>query len=175
MGRGDVESGFYRGAAVYRSAPGTSYMLLYTGLGMMSVGNGFFKPNRSSMVGQLYPSRDKRLDAAYTIFYMGINVGGMLGPFVCGLVGNTKNPDDFKYAFPDQMKGNIYLSFSRSSENDYMMQVRDDGIGIPKHITIETASSLGLQLVDMLSKQIGGTIEVTSGKGTTFSIRFKAF
>ncbi|MEO6914893.1 MAG: peptide MFS transporter [Chitinophagaceae bacterium] len=86
-------------SSIYKSDPGTSSILFYTGLGMMIVGNGFFKPNISSMVGQLYPSRDKRLDAAYTIFYMGINVGGMLGPFVCGLVGNTKNPDDFKYAF----------------------------------------------------------------------------
>lgn len=86
-------------ASVYKSAPDTSTILFYTGLGIMIVGNGFFKPNISSMVGQLYPARDKRLDAAYTIFYMGINVGGMLGPFVCGLVGNTKNPDDFKWAF----------------------------------------------------------------------------
>ena len=51
------------------------------------------------MVGQLYAPGDKRTDAAYTIFYMGINVGGMIGPFICGLVGNTGNPDDFKWAF----------------------------------------------------------------------------
>lgn len=86
-------------SSLYKSAPETSSFLFYIGLGVMIVGNGFFKPNISSMVGQLYPPRDKRLDAAYTIFYMGINVGGMLGPFVCGLVGNTGNPDDFKWAF----------------------------------------------------------------------------
>jgi POT family proton-dependent oligopeptide transporter len=86
-------------ASIYKSAPETSTLLFYTGLGIMIIGNGFFKPNISSMVGQLYPARDKRLDAAYTIFYMGINIGGMLGPFICGLVGNTKDPDDFKWAF----------------------------------------------------------------------------
>ena len=59
----------------------------------------FFKPNISSLVGQLYPRGDRRIDAAYTIFYMGINVGGALGPFVCGLVGDTDNPADFKWAF----------------------------------------------------------------------------
>ena len=79
--------------------PELSRLLFYTGLGIMIAGNGFFKPNISSMVGQLYPSQDKRLDPAYTIFYMGINVGGMLGPFICGLVGNTGNPADFKWAF----------------------------------------------------------------------------
>lgn len=86
-------------SSLYKTSPDTSSMLFYTGLGIMIMGNGFFKPNISSMVGQLYPDRDKRLDAAYTIFYMGINVGGMVGPFICGLVGNTGNPDDFKWAF----------------------------------------------------------------------------
>ena len=65
----------------------------------MIAGNGFFKPNISSLVGQLYPKNDKRIDPAYTIFYMGINVGGALGPFICGLVGDTGDPADFKWAF----------------------------------------------------------------------------
>jgi POT family proton-dependent oligopeptide transporter len=86
-------------SSVYKTSPELSSILFYSGLGVMIVGNGFFKPNISSMVGQLYPARDKRLDAAYTIFYMGINTGGMLGPFICGLVGNTGNPADFKWAF----------------------------------------------------------------------------
>ncbi len=86
-------------SSLYKTSPDTSSLLFYIGLGVMIMGNGFFKPNISSMVGQLYPGGDKRLDAAYTIFYMGINVGGMVGPFVCGLVGNTGNPDDFKWAF----------------------------------------------------------------------------
>jgi MFS family permease len=65
----------------------------------MISGNGFFKPNISALVGQLYPKHDRRIDPAYTIFYLGINVGGALGPFVCGLVGDTGNPADFKWAF----------------------------------------------------------------------------
>jgi POT family proton-dependent oligopeptide transporter len=86
-------------ASLYKSAPGISSILFFTGLGLMIAGNGFFKPNISSMVGQLYPKGDRRIDAAYTIFYMGINVGGAIGPFVCGLVGDTGNPADFKWAF----------------------------------------------------------------------------
>ncbi|MGZ8557458.1 MAG: peptide MFS transporter [Chitinophagaceae bacterium] len=76
-----------------------STLLFFSGLGFMIAGNGFFKPNISSLVGQLYPKGDRRIDAAYTIFYMGINVGGALGPLVCGLVGDTGNPADFKWAF----------------------------------------------------------------------------
>jgi POT family proton-dependent oligopeptide transporter len=85
--------------SLYQSAPGLSAFFFFTGLGFMITGNGFFKPNISSMVGQLYPKGDRRIDPAYTIFYMGINVGGALGPFVCGLVGDTGNPADFKWAF----------------------------------------------------------------------------
>ena len=76
-----------------------SAILFYSGLGCMIAGNGFFKPNISSLVGQLYPRGDKRIDSAYTIFYMGINTGGALGPFVCGFFGDTGNPADFKWAF----------------------------------------------------------------------------
>jgi proton-dependent oligopeptide transporter, POT family len=84
---------------VYHSAPQLSTMLFFSGLGFMIAGNGFFKPNISIMVGQLYPKGDRRKDAAYTIFYMGINTGGALGPFVCGFFGDTGNPADFRWAF----------------------------------------------------------------------------
>lgn len=83
----------------YQSAPELSSILFFAGLGFMIAGNGFFKPNISALVGQMYPKGDSRIDSAYTIFYMGINVGGALGPFICGLVGDTGNPADFKWAF----------------------------------------------------------------------------
>ncbi|MBB6498303.1 peptide MFS transporter [Pedobacter cryoconitis] len=86
-------------ASLYHTMPDISTFLFFTGLGFMISGNGFFKPNISSMVGQLYPKNDRRIDAAYTIFYMGINVGGALGPFICGFFGDTGNPADFKWAF----------------------------------------------------------------------------
>ena len=61
--------------------------LLHLGLGLLIVGNGFFKPNISTMVGTLYPQGDPRRDGAYTIFYMGINLGAFLSPLVCGYLG----------------------------------------------------------------------------------------
>jgi proton-dependent oligopeptide transporter, POT family len=85
--------------SVYNSSPGLSTILFFSGLGFMVAGNGFFKPNISSLVGQLYKANDTRKDSAYTIFYMGINVGGMMGPLVCGFFGDTGNPADFKWAF----------------------------------------------------------------------------
>ena len=85
--------------STYASSPDLSSLLFFSGLGLMIAGNGFFKPNISSLVGQLYPKNDRRIDPAYTIFYMGINVGGAVGPFICGLVGDTGDPADFKWAF----------------------------------------------------------------------------
>jgi len=76
-----------------------STFLLFLGLGLMIVGNGFFKPNISAMVGSLYSPTDRRRDSAYTIFYMGINIGAFLGNLITSVLGDTGNPDDFKWAF----------------------------------------------------------------------------
>jgi len=59
----------------------------YLGLALMILGNGMFKPNISSMVGNLYPDNSSKKDAAYTIFYMGINAGAFLGMLLCGYIG----------------------------------------------------------------------------------------
>lgn len=59
----------------------------YAGLVFIIIGNGLFKPNISSMVGQLYKNNEQKKDAAYTIFYMGINSGAFLGILLCGYIG----------------------------------------------------------------------------------------
>lgn len=73
--------------------------LMFSGLGFLIFGNGFFKPNISTMVGQLYKPEDKRKDSAYTIFYMGVNTGSFFAPIVCGILGDTGHPADFKWGF----------------------------------------------------------------------------
>jgi POT family proton-dependent oligopeptide transporter len=65
--------------------------LLNLALGLVILGNGFFKPNISTMVGQLYPQGDSRRDSAYTIFYMGINLGAFVAPLACGYLGESPN------------------------------------------------------------------------------------
>ncbi len=64
-----------------------SHTTFYVGLTLLVVGNGFFKPNISSMVGQLYADQSEKKDSAYTIFYMGINSGAFLGILFCGYIG----------------------------------------------------------------------------------------
>jgi POT family proton-dependent oligopeptide transporter len=64
-------------------------LLLYAGLGMIILGNGFLKPNISAIVGGLYDKDDPRKDSAFTIFYMGINAGALLAPLVAGYLGES--------------------------------------------------------------------------------------
>lgn len=68
---------------------GFAINIFWLALSFIIVGSGFLKANISVIVGQLYPRTDVRRDAAYTIFYMGINVGAALGSFLCGLIGQT--------------------------------------------------------------------------------------
>lgn len=67
----------------------------FTGLALITIGNGFFKPSASSMVGDLYDVGDKRKDSAYTIFYMVFNGGAFMAPIVCGYL----NTNAYKYGF----------------------------------------------------------------------------
>lgn len=64
-------------------------MSFYLGMGFIVVGNGFFKPNISSIVGNLYAPSDPRRDAGFSMFYMGINIGAFLGSLLCGWIGQT--------------------------------------------------------------------------------------
>ncbi len=75
-----VEKGGFESGAE-RSSFYVTIMLL--ALCMISVGNGFFKPNISTMVGELYAQGDKRRDAGFTIFYMGINLGSLFSQLLC--------------------------------------------------------------------------------------------
>lgn len=66
-----------------------SEYIFYLALGLLIMGNGFFKPNISTMVGGLYKQGDVRRDAGFTIFYLGINIGAFIAPLICGWLGDT--------------------------------------------------------------------------------------
>lgn len=60
---------------------------LFAGLALIVIGNGFFKPNISALVGDLYEQNDARRDGGFTLFYMGINIGAFIAPFITGYFG----------------------------------------------------------------------------------------
>lgn len=64
-------------------------LAFFLALAFIVVGNGFFKPNISTFVGTLYEDGDPKKDSGFTIFYMGINIGGFVAPLLCGWLGAT--------------------------------------------------------------------------------------
>ena len=108
-----------------------AHWLMYGGLGFLILGNGCFKPTVSSLVGQLYEPGDKRLDAAYTIFYMGVNVGSFAAPLICGYLGDTGDPHDFKWGF---LAAGIMTLFTvvlfETQKNKYLFSPSGEAIGI---------------------------------------------
>ena len=90
----------FTSANVFSSNLDLARTILYVALGFIILGNGFFKPNISSMVGSLYPKAEKnKLDTAFTIFYMGINVGAFLGQFICPMLGDVVSSDGVRDVF----------------------------------------------------------------------------
>ncbi|RZJ54743.1 MAG: MFS transporter [Flavobacterium sp.] len=82
----------FTSGSIFEANLGLAKIVMYSGLGVIVFGNGFFKPNISSMVGSLYPKQEKtKLDTAFTIFYMGINIGAFLGQSICPLLGDVKD------------------------------------------------------------------------------------
>lgn len=79
-----AKGGFEAGA----DRNGLTVMIMLIALSLISVGNGFFKPNISTIVGTLYEQGDRRRDAGFTIFYMGINLGSVLGQFFCPILAD---------------------------------------------------------------------------------------
>ncbi|MBK6838568.1 MAG: peptide MFS transporter [Bacteroidetes bacterium] len=106
---------------------------MWIGLTFLIVGNGFFKPNISTMVGQLYPKNDSRIDGAFTIFYMGINMGAFFSPLVCGTLGDTGNISDFKYGFLAAAIGMLVSTLSfELLKNKHLKDPSGAPLGMPK-------------------------------------------
>ncbi len=130
----------FTSGVLYAGSVETATYVMWAALGALIFGNGFFKPNISSMVGQLYPKGDTRLDSAFTIFYMGINLGAMLGILICPALGDVKLGDTrvveaFKWGFlaaaVAMALGTITFYFLK---NKYLRTPEGVAVGdVPKH------------------------------------------
>ncbi|MFP6834795.1 MAG: peptide MFS transporter, partial [Pseudomonadales bacterium] len=115
-----------------QTGPG-ALLCFVTGLTLIVVGTGFFKPCASVMVGQLYGDNDPRRDAGFTIFYMGINIGAFGAPFIAGTLGETVGWHwGFGSAAVGMIAGILFYQFMR---NKYL-----PGVGLPPDRTSRSAS-----------------------------------
>ncbi len=140
-------------SACYFNEVGTAKYLMFCGLGLLILGNGFFKPNISTMVGHLYTADDVRKDSAFTIFYMGVNVGSMFAPLVCGLVGNTGHPEDFKWGFLAACIGMLIgAAVFHLFKDKYICDPDGNPVGTaPKRKNIEGKNAEKISVRDFLS------------------------
>ena len=135
---------FMFASAMYYQSFELAKYLMFCGLGLLILGNGFFKPNISTMVGDLYAPQDKRKDAAFTIFYMGINVGAAIAPLWCGFVGDTGNPEDFKWGFLSAGFGMIIsVTIFQLLKDKYLVTPEGHQIGMAPNSSVETEMELG--------------------------------
>lgn len=99
--------------------------------------------------------------------YLGVDMA-----IPCGLIVNELVTNALKYAFPDFTSGEIYINFKLLESENYKLIVGNDGIDFPKDVEIRNSQTLGLQLVNILSNQLKGTLELNTGGITEFIIIF---
>ncbi|MDR3510934.1 MAG: histidine kinase dimerization/phosphoacceptor domain -containing protein [Caulobacteraceae bacterium] len=90
----------------------------------------------------------------------------------CGLVVNELISNALKHGFPDGQRGHIEVALAREPNDDVVLSVSDDGIGIPDALEIPNADTLGLQMVYLLSEQLRAAMEVRRSAPTRFRLQF---
>ncbi len=159
----------FMSASTFGSDLGSAQMLMWIALGVIIFGNGFFKPNISSMVGSLYPKQEKsKLDSAFTIFYMGINLGAFLGQFICPFIGDVKDSAGvrdihaFKWGF---LAASIAMAIGTVTfillKNKYVVTPEGRPIGgLPKNNTAEDFEEGEAQTANFSGKSIGFAVAI---------------
>ncbi len=90
----------------------------------------------------------------------------------CGLIVNELVSNALKYAFPGGIAGQVDVSLTLMNDTSGVLSVADNGVGFPQEIDFRSTKTLGLQLINTLTMQINGSIELIRDQGTTFSITF---
>lgn len=164
-------------ASTFGASLGSATMIMWVALGVIIFGNGFFKPNISSMVGSLYPKQEKsKLDSAFTIFYMGINLGAFLGQLICPIIGDVKSVDGirdihaFKWGFLAasiaMMVGTLTFLFLK---NKYVVTPSGRPIGgLPKNNTAEDFEEGEAQAAKFSGKSVGISVVIFAVLGALF-------
>ena len=89
----------------------------------------------------------------------------------CGLIVNELLTNSFKYAFPNDRTGVIRVSLS-VSDDSFILEIADNGVGLPEEVVPQSAASMGLQLLSLLVQQLKGSLEVKRDSGTRYTITF---
>lgn len=118
---------------------------------------------------QAYPTVSKNVDMKIKSeeLYLGVDKA-----IPCGLIINEVISNAYKYAFLDGRKGEIKIEFSSPEENKHTLVIGDNGAGFPHDIDFKKAKSMGMVLINTLTEQIDGTVELDNRSGTLYTITF---
>jgi len=129
-----------------------------------------FVNDLSSKVGELFANQNRKVqfDLVQEEHYLSIDVAVPLGLIVNELLTNS-----YKYAMSDKQENKIQIKIAKLNDEEYQLTYRDNGPGLTDDVNFETTSTLGLRLVNGLSKQIRGSAKYYFDKGSMFVINFK--
>jgi len=135
-----------------------------------------FKGYVKSLVTSLFRSYRTRPNKVTLKIEVGDVSLGLEKAIPCGLIINELVSNSLKYAFPEERAGEIRVAFNSTDEDMLVLEVSDNGIGMPDKLDFRNTESLGLHLVTILSEdQLHGKIELNRTDGTSFCIRFKKY
>jgi PAS domain S-box-containing protein len=125
-----------------------------------------------SLISNLFYSYnivDNRIDSILSVEDLSLNIETAVP---CGLIISELVSNSLKYAFPNEMNGEIFVSL-KFVDNKYEMIIRDNGIGMSDEVDFKNLETLGLLLVNSLTEQIDGEMTINTNQGTEFRIRFE--
>ena len=91
----------------------------------------------------------------------------------CGLIVNELILNALEHAFPAHQPGNLFLTLKQTTTGTIMLQIQDDGQGLPADFNFRKTQSLGWQLICLLTEQLEGDIQVNSQNGTQVTLTFR--
>ncbi|MBW4675502.1 MAG: PAS domain S-box protein [Desmonostoc geniculatum HA4340-LM1] len=132
-----------------------------------------FREYTRDLVGSLLTAYEVNEDAI--VVQINIDEDVLLGldtAIPCSLIIHELVSNSLKYAFPAGRNGSIYIELNQSDDNNFLLIVSDDGIGLPPDFDLQKMASLGLQLVDALTYQLAGTINIKGDRGVECQLTF---
>jgi two-component sensor histidine kinase len=144
--------------------------LLYEAKDLSSIDFGEYLTRLAQDLDSLYAAEFRPIRITVEANATGVDIGQAVP---CALIVNELVMNAVKHAFPNTEPGRIEIRMRRE-EAGYVLEVADNGIGLPADIDPSNSSTMGLQLVSLLTEQLHGSLAVRRDQGTRFEIRFQA-
>jgi hypothetical protein len=124
-----------------------------------------------SLVSELQEAYVVQADIRFEVNVENVNIN-LDTAIPCGLIINELLTNSLKYAFKGRASGTVKISLNLSPDHRFTLKAGDDGTGLPANFDLHSTATLGMQLVQVLVRQLGGEIAIVSQQGTSFVITF---